>query len=293
MPLLRLQFSHVRHQPVDQERFAARLRDRTCDACAPAPARAQVTSIFLGGGTPSLMKPETVGAVLDAVASNWTVPDGIEITLEANPSSVEAGALPRLSRGRRQPRLARRAGAERRRSANSSAGCTMSTEALQAIGLAREIFPRLSFDLIYARPGQTPERWEAELERGDRPCRRPSVALPADHRGRHAVPRAACGEEIRDSRRGPRRRPLRGDAGGDGRARPAGLRDFQPREAGRGKPAQSDLLALWRICRRRAGRAWPLRRERPARRHRRREDAGDLGQPGRGEGPRHHRRRDC
>ena len=50
----------------------------------------EVTSIFLGGGTPSLMKPETVGAVLDAVARNWTVPDGIEITLEANPSSVEA-----------------------------------------------------------------------------------------------------------------------------------------------------------------------------------------------------------
>ncbi|TGU56079.1 radical SAM protein, partial [Mesorhizobium sp. M2D.F.Ca.ET.147.01.1.1] len=50
----------------------------------------EVTSIFLGGGTPSLMKPETVAAVLEAVARNWTVPAGIEVTLEANPSSVEA-----------------------------------------------------------------------------------------------------------------------------------------------------------------------------------------------------------
>ena len=58
--------------------------------CARAPGRATVTSIFLGGGTPSLMQPKTVGAVLDAVGRNWTVPDGIEVTLEANPSSVEA-----------------------------------------------------------------------------------------------------------------------------------------------------------------------------------------------------------
>ena len=94
--------------------------------CARRTGPREVTSIFLGGGTPSLMKPETVGAVLDAVAQNWTVADGIEVTLEANPSSVEADALPRLSRGRRQPRLARRAGAERPRPANSSAGCTMS-----------------------------------------------------------------------------------------------------------------------------------------------------------------------
>ena len=74
---------------MDQERFARafetelkHMRERT--------GPREVTSIFLGGGTPSLMKPETVARVLDAVAKNWTVPDGIEVTLEANPSSVEA-----------------------------------------------------------------------------------------------------------------------------------------------------------------------------------------------------------
>ena len=81
--------SHVRHQPVDQERFAAAFATELRAMRARTGAR-EVTSIFLGGGTPSLMKPETVGAVLDAVAKNWTVPDGIEVTLEANPSSVEA-----------------------------------------------------------------------------------------------------------------------------------------------------------------------------------------------------------
>ncbi|MGN6145531.1 MAG: radical SAM protein, partial [Mesorhizobium sp.] len=81
--------SHVRHQPVDQERFARAFATELKTMRARTGAR-DVTSIFLGGGTPSLMKPETVGAVLDAVAANWTVPTGIEVTLEANPSSVEA-----------------------------------------------------------------------------------------------------------------------------------------------------------------------------------------------------------
>ncbi len=79
----------MRHQPVDQERFAAAFATELGHMRARTGPR-EVTSIFLGGGTPSLMKPETVEAVLDAVAQNWTVPDGIEVTLEANPSSVEA-----------------------------------------------------------------------------------------------------------------------------------------------------------------------------------------------------------
>ena len=81
--------SHVRHGGVDQERFAAALI-REMAAMRERTGPREVTSIFLGGGTPSLMKPETVGAVLDAVAANWTVPAGIEVTLEANPSSVES-----------------------------------------------------------------------------------------------------------------------------------------------------------------------------------------------------------
>ena len=74
---------------------------------------ANVSSIFFGGGTPSLMAAETVGAVLDRIAELWPIADDVEITLEANPTSVEAGALRRLSRRRRQSRVARRAVARR------------------------------------------------------------------------------------------------------------------------------------------------------------------------------------
>ncbi|MDW6025628.1 radical SAM family heme chaperone HemW [Mesorhizobium sp. BAC0120] len=154
--------SHVRHQPVDQERFAAAfakelaaMRDRT--------GPRTVTSIFLGGGTPSLMKPETVGAVLDAVASNWTLAEGAEVTLEANPSSVEASRF----RGYRAAGVNRVSlGVQALNDADLKFLGRLHNvdEALIAIALAREIFPRLSFDLIYARPGQQPEAWEAELK---------------------------------------------------------------------------------------------------------------------------------
>ncbi len=132
----------------------------------------EVTSIFLGGGTPSLMKPETVGAVLDAVAKNWTVPDGIEVTLEANPSSVEAerflgyrtAGVNRVSLGVQ---------ALNDRDLRFLGRLHNVAEALHAIELARKTFPRLSFDLIYARPGQTLEAWEAELEE--------AIGYAADH----------------------------------------------------------------------------------------------------------------
>ena len=154
--------SHVRHQPVDQERFArafatelATMRERT--------GPREVTSIFLGGGTPSLMKPETVGAVLDAVAKNWTVPAGVEVTLEANPSSVEAERF-RGYRAAGVNRVSLGVQALNDPDLRFLGRLHNVAEALHAIGLAREIFPRLSFDLIYARPGQTQEAWEKELE---------------------------------------------------------------------------------------------------------------------------------
>lgn len=163
--------SHVRHQPVDQERFAeafareiATMRGRT--------GPRTVTSIFIGGGTPSLMKPETVGAVLDAVAANWTVPDGIEVTLEANPSSVEAERF-RSYRAAGVNRVSLGVQALDDRDLKFLGRLHNVDEALHAIGLARDIFPRLSFDLIYARPGQTPEAWEAELEQ--------AIGYAADH----------------------------------------------------------------------------------------------------------------
>jgi len=154
--------SHVRHQPVDQERFVAAfetelatMRDRT--------GPREVTSIFLGGGTPSLMKPETVGAVLEAVARHWTVPEGIEVTLEANPSSVEAERF-RGYRAAGVNRVSLGVQALNDRDLRFLGRLHNVEEALVAIDLARNTFPRLSFDLIYARPGQTLEAWEAELQ---------------------------------------------------------------------------------------------------------------------------------
>jgi putative oxygen-independent coproporphyrinogen III oxidase len=154
--------SHVRHQPVDQERFAAAFAAELATMRARTGPRT-VTSVFLGGGTPSLMKPQTVSAVLDAIARHWTVPAGIEVTLEANPSSVEAERF----RGYRAAGVNRVSlGVQALNDADLKFLGRLHNvgEALHAIGLAREIFPRLSFDLIYARPRQTPEAWEKELE---------------------------------------------------------------------------------------------------------------------------------
>src|SRR3954463_8959899 len=117
--------SHVRDKGVDEARFLAAFRREIAHMAALAPGRT-VTSVFFGGGTPSLMAPATTAALLDAVAAAWTVAPDAEITLEANPTSVEATrfagyrsdggrgqAVCRLSAGGRQPGLAGRAGAER------------------------------------------------------------------------------------------------------------------------------------------------------------------------------------
>ncbi len=163
--------SHVRHRPVDEARFAAAFAAEMAAMRARTGPR-EVTSIFLGGGTPSLMKPQTVGAVLEAVARNWSVPAGIEVTLEANPSSVEASRF----RGYRDAGVNRVSlgvqalndGDLRFLGRLHDVG-----QALGAIRLARETFPRLSFDLIYARPGQTLDAWQAELEE--------AISHAADH----------------------------------------------------------------------------------------------------------------
>lgn len=163
--------SHVRHQPVDQARFAAAF-DREMATMRARTGGRKVDSIFLGGGTPSLMEPETVGAVLESVARHWTVPDGIEITLEANPSSVEAARF----RGYRAAGVNRVSlGVQALNDADLRfLGRLHDVEgALHAIGLAREIFPRLSFDLIYARPHQGLDQWAAELDR--------AIGYAADH----------------------------------------------------------------------------------------------------------------
>ena len=163
--------SHVRHRPVDEARFAAALA-RELAAFAERTEGRTVTSIFFGGGTPSLMRPDTVEAVLWAVARLWPVAEDAEITLEANPSSVEAERF----RGYRASGVNRVSlGVQ---SLDDAALRFLgrlhdAAEARRAVELARATFPRLSFDLIYARPGQTPAAWEAEL--------RQALALAADH----------------------------------------------------------------------------------------------------------------
>lgn len=163
--------SHVRHQPPDQARFAQAFR-RELEHFRARTGPRQVTSIFIGGGTPSLMEPATVGALLDTVSDLWTVPDGIEITLEANPSSVEAGRF-RGYRAAGVNRVSLGVQALNDPDLRFLGRLHDVAEARRAIGLARDIFPRLSFDLIYARPGQTIPAWEAELAE--------AIDLAADH----------------------------------------------------------------------------------------------------------------
>ncbi|MEK1931493.1 MAG: radical SAM family heme chaperone HemW [Pararhizobium sp.] len=163
--------SHVRHQPVDQPRFVSAFLTEMAEARRLSGPRT-VTSIFMGGGTPSLMDPETVEAVLNGIAKFWHVPDGIEITMEANPSSVEATRF----RGYRTAgvnRVSLGVQALNDRDLKFLGRLHNVEDALKAIGLARDIFPRMSFDLIYARPNQTVEAWERELKQ--------AVSYAVDH----------------------------------------------------------------------------------------------------------------
>jgi putative oxygen-independent coproporphyrinogen III oxidase len=153
--------SHVRHGGIDEGKFLAAYLAELDHFAALAPGRS-VTSIFFGGGTPSLMRPDTVAALTEAIADHWHVEDDAEITLEANPTSVEAenfagyraAGVNRLSLGvqalddQSLKALGRQHSAE---------------EALEALALAKRHFARVSFDLIYAREGQTTKAWEAEL----------------------------------------------------------------------------------------------------------------------------------
>ncbi|MXN50509.1 coproporphyrinogen III oxidase [Shinella sp. AETb1-6] len=154
--------SHVRHQPVDQPRFVQAFLKEMATMRRMAGSRT-VTSIFMGGGTPSLMAPETVDAILNGIARHWHVPDGIEITLEANPSSVEAERF-RGYRAAGVNRVSLGVQALNDRDLKFLGRLHDVADALKAIRLARDIFPRMSFDLIYARPNQTVAEWDLELK---------------------------------------------------------------------------------------------------------------------------------
>ena len=163
--------SHVRHQAIDQDAYVKAFLAEMSAMRALSGSRT-VTSVFMGGGTPSLMKPETVDAILNGIARHWHVPDGIEITMEANPSSVEAERF-RGYRAAGVNRVSLGVQALDDRDLKFLGRLHNVEDALRAVGLAREIFPRMSFDLIYARPGQTGEEWTREL--------RQAISYAVDH----------------------------------------------------------------------------------------------------------------
>ena len=123
-----------------------------------------LTSIFFGGGTPSLMPPALVARLLEEAETLWGFADGIEITLEGNPSSVEAANYAALAAaGVNRVSLGLQAlDDETLRFLGRLHGAA---EGLAALDVAQRHFARVSFDLIYARPGQTPDQWQAELAR--------------------------------------------------------------------------------------------------------------------------------
>jgi putative oxygen-independent coproporphyrinogen III oxidase len=153
--------SHVRHATVDEPRFARAFAAEIAATAARVPERT-VSTIFFGGGTPSLMQPATVGTILDAVTRYWRVADDVEVTLEANPTSVEAARF-RGFRAAGVNRVSLGVQALDDAALKALGRLHSAQEALAAVAVARSIFARCSFDLIYARSGQTPDAWAAEL----------------------------------------------------------------------------------------------------------------------------------
>jgi putative oxygen-independent coproporphyrinogen III oxidase len=155
--------SHVRHGGINQGMFLPAYLAELAHFESLATGRT-VSSVFFGGGTPSLMAPKTVDAILDRISELWTVAADAEITLEANPTSVEAerfagyrtAGINRLSLGVQSLDDASLKALGRKHT---------SPEALAALAIAKRNFERVSFDLIYARQGQSLLAWRDELTR--------------------------------------------------------------------------------------------------------------------------------
>src|SRR5262245_9243641 len=153
--------SHVRAAGIDEARFVDAYRRDLAHWAQLTPGRS-VGSIFFGGGTPSLLSPGAVGSLLDAIGALWPIAPEVEVTLEANPSSVEAGRF-----------TGYRAAGVNRVSLGVQSLCDQdlralgrlhtAAEAVAAIEVTRRTFARFSFDLIYARPQQTLAAWRSEL----------------------------------------------------------------------------------------------------------------------------------
>jgi oxygen-independent coproporphyrinogen-3 oxidase len=163
--------SHVRHGGIDEARFLHAYKREIATIAARTPGRI-VSSIFFGGGTPSLMQPQTVAAILDAIGKHWIVAPDVEVTLEANPTSVEAERF-RGFRAAGVNRVSLGVQALYDDALKALGRLHSAREALDAVAIARKYFERYSFDLIYARSGQTPQQWAGELRR--------AIAESAEH----------------------------------------------------------------------------------------------------------------
>jgi oxygen-independent coproporphyrinogen-3 oxidase len=162
--------SHVRGT-VDHDRWRRAMVAEVARVAALVPNR-RVDTVFFGGGTPSLMPPETVAAVIAAIGEGWTFAPGAEITLEANPTSVEAGRF-RAYAAAGVNRLSMGVQALRDPDLSALGRLHSVAEARAAFDVARAIFPAVSFDLIYARQGQSLADWRGELTE--------ALAMAVDH----------------------------------------------------------------------------------------------------------------
>ena len=162
--------SHV-SRAIDQDRWRRAYLSEIDRHAALVPGRV-LTSIFFGGGPPSLMQPDLVAAILDRIRQHWPQANDMEITLEANPGSVEAGRF-RGYRAAGINRISMGVQALNDDDLRRLGRIHTVAEALAAFDIARSTFDRVSFDLIYARQGQSLEDWRAELSR--------ALSLAVDH----------------------------------------------------------------------------------------------------------------
>ena len=162
--------SHVAAE-IDQARWKSAYLFEIERVSAELPGR-RLTSIYFGGGTPSLMAPDTVAAMLEVIKRAWPVANDLEVTLEANPTSVEAGRF-RAFRDGGVNRVSMGLQALNDVDLKRLGRLHSAAEGRNAYAIARDVFPRVSFDLIYARQYQGLEDWRAEL--GE------ALTLAADH----------------------------------------------------------------------------------------------------------------
>ena len=272
--------SHVRHAAIDEARYVRAFAAEIAATAARVPGPR---------GLDDLLRRRH--ALADAAGDRRRDPRRHRQALDGRAAMSRSRSKPTrpASRRRASAAIARPASTACRSAcrrstiarSRSSAALHTAREALDAVAVARAIFERYSFDLIYARPGQTPQAWAAELKRAIAEAAEhlslyqltiePDTPFAALHAaGKLVVPDEDYARALYDATQ-----EICAAAG------LAGLRDFQPRAARRRVPAQSRLLARARICRHRPRRAWPSRHRRRAPRHRHREAAGGLADAGR------------